>query len=103
MYLMRTKTNNPSLSIAESTLDIFFFLGFLDFREFGDFYVSYDGGPSYDHHRTPTLFSFVYAFLLRLRYSRRNDDRSFVGELRYSRRNDDRSFVGELSVVIPNT
>ena len=35
-----------------------------------------------------------------LRYSRRNDDRSFVGELRYSRTkrssDDDRSFVGEL-------
>jgi hypothetical protein len=31
-----------------------------------------------------------------LRYSRRNDVRSFVGELWYSRRNDVRSFVGEL-------
>jgi hypothetical protein len=31
-----------------------------------------------------------------LSYSRRDDDRSFVGELSYSRRDDDRSFVGEL-------
>jgi hypothetical protein len=34
-------------------------------------------------------------------YSRRNDDRSFVGELCYSHRNDDRSFVGELARVVP--
>ena len=38
----------------------------------------------------------VRSFVGELGYSQRNDDRSFVGELCYSRRNDSRSFVGEL-------
>jgi hypothetical protein len=56
-------------------------------------------------HMYPSSIAFevaVYGFRDRmirgLRYSRRNDDRSFVGELCYSRTNDDRSFVGGLSV-----